>query len=176
MCQEPNFRVYPKVSRISWLPVLKPACNFETLLFTLTQVTVLACLPPLAKKGTSLFVVLNQPILKVVSAGAWYKHRPLLPQFEESCLHSFDHAEPFTYKSYATSQNTGSTRGQHVPPELQSRPQLHWDGYIDWCILHICLCVYVSVCCGTQVQNINHYASALPMSLSKGNKSFCYCS
>lgn len=70
MCQEPNFGDYPEVSRISQLTVPRLACNLETLLFKLTQVTVLACLFSLTKKGTCNFVALNQLILKVVSAGA----------------------------------------------------------------------------------------------------------
>lgn len=121
----------------------------------------------LTKKGTQKLVALNQLILKAVSVGACYKHRPLLPQFEQSCLHLFDHAAPFTYKSYATSQNTDRTRRQHVPPGLQSRPQLDRNGCTDWPIMHICLCLYLSMCCGMQVQNTNHYASALPLPLSK---------
>lgn len=74
---------------------------------------------------------------------------------------------PHSYKSYATSQNTDRTRRQHVPPGLQSRPKLDWNECTDWCVMPMCLCVYLSVCCGTQVQNTNHYASALPIPLSK---------
>lgn len=40
-------------------------------------------------------------------------------------------------------------------------------GALTGVIMYTCLCVYMPVCCGTQVQNINHYESALPIPLSK---------
>lgn len=100
-----------------------------------------------------------------MSVGAWCKHRPLLVwrvlltliwpcwtiHIQKLC-HQPEHRH-----------NKRAACSPRAIEQATIGPK-----WVHWLVYHyMCLCVYMPECCGTQVQNINHYESALPIPLSK---------